>query len=307
MKIVFYNQFHNGDCFVGKGWVQNIIDQIPEAEFGYAHGNHADIIRDLPVQHLTLSDIPAMDRMARLGRGPDGTIYVNTWCGAFQGELFGHGQHSNFLIQHQMYDYYCRGLSQALALNIVQPLQVKDYLPDIDFSYYDTGAADQFVESLTGPLVLICNGPANSGQSAVGDLRQVIDHLSQSYPDLNFAITHDVGIQRHNVYFTGNIFKRVSDLNQIAYLSQSASLIVGKNSGPYTFCHFKENLTRPGTTFFCLGKLLTDCLNAGLALPVTMKFTDQTDTDRIQVLLDRECFAIDNQSTIIHTGMQYLR
>jgi hypothetical protein len=306
MKIVFFNQFHNGDCFVGKGWVSNIMAQLPQAEFFYAHGNHPSIVQDLPAQYLSLSELPALDRRTRLAQGPDGTIYINTWCGAFQGELFGLDQHSNFMIQHQIYDYYCRGLTQALGQSVTQSDRVLDYLPRTDFSQYDTSAAEDFVQDLYRPMILFCNGPANSGQSAIGDMRGIIDGLSQRYPELCFVVTHDVGIQRDNVHYTQNIFQQPSDLNLIAYLSQYARLVVGKNSGPYTFCHYRENLLTPNRTFFCFGKKLTDCLNAGLSLPVAMKFSDQTNEDKIQALLDRECFAIDNQSTLIHTGMQYI-
>jgi hypothetical protein len=28
MNIVFYNQFHNGDCFVGKSYVRDMVQQI---------------------------------------------------------------------------------------------------------------------------------------------------------------------------------------------------------------------------------------------------------------------------------------
>jgi hypothetical protein len=79
MKIVFFNQYHNGDCFVGKGWVRNIIQQLPEAEFYYAHNNHADIIKDLPAKYMSIQDMPEIDRMVRIAQGDDGTIYIITW------------------------------------------------------------------------------------------------------------------------------------------------------------------------------------------------------------------------------------
>lgn len=306
MKIVFFNQFHNGDCFVGKGWVKNIIDQLPEAEFGYAHNNHPTLIQDLAVQHLSLNQIPAIDRMTRLGQGPDGTIYINTWCGAFQGELFGYDQHSNFIIQHQIYDYYCRGLSQALGRTITQSGSVTDYLPFIDASYYRQDLVQAFVDKLTQPLVLFCNGPANSGQSAMGDMRNIIDQLSAQYSGLMFAVTHRLDLKKPNIVYTDDIFGLESDINEIALLSQHARLIVGKNSGPYTFCHYQKNLNVNDKTLFCFGKSLTDCLNAGLSLPAASKFSNQINDTVVTAMLNRECYAIDNDATFVASGMQYI-
>lgn len=302
MKIIFFNQFHNGDCFVGKGWVRNIMQQIPEAEFAYAHNNHPDIVKDLGCEQLTLSDIPDIDRKIKFAKDTEGTIYINTWCGAFQGELFGYNQHSNYIIQHQMYDFYCAALSQELGRKITQQQNIYDYLPFIDWEYYpDTALADVWVKQhVSEHLVLFCNGSANSGQSAVGDFRNVIDRLSQDFTEHVFVVTSDIDIQRDNIYTTSSIFGKQSDLNEIAYLSQHAQLIVGKNSGPFSYCQYAENMELPHT-FFCFGKLLTDCLNAGLEFPAQFKFSDQTHDELIYSMLRRELAGVSNR-----TGMQHI-
>ena len=301
MKIVFFNQYHNGDCFVGKGWVRNIIEQIPEADFYYAHDNHPDIIKDMPVKHLTIRDIPEIDRMVRIAQGDDGTIYINTWCGAFQGELFGYHQHSNYIIQHRMYEMYCEQLTKILGRSITQTTNPHDYLPFIDFTFYDTKPADDFVDNHYN-IVLFCNGPANSGQSAVDDFRDTIHVMAHKLPDHTFVATHDIGYTLPNLFYTNQIFNKKSDLNEIAYLSQFAKLIVGKNSGPFSYCCFDDNMEMRDHTFFCFGKLLTDCLNAGLMFPAKFKFCDQTNPRLITNMLMRE-IELPNS---IRTGMQHI-
>jgi hypothetical protein len=300
MNIVFFNQFHNGDCFVGKGWVRNIIAQIPEAKFYYAHKNHADIIKDVPAEMLTLSDIPDIPNRTKIVQNDDGDIFINTWCGAFQGELF--HTHSNYIVQHRMYEIYCERLSQLLGRPITQSTNPHDYLPEIDFNEYNVAGALNFLEK-HGRLNLFCNGSAMSGQSAIGDMRGIIDRLCQDFPQETFVATYDMGLRHDNLYYTQDIFKLDSDLNQIAFLSQRAGLIVGKNSGPYTYCQFKKNMERDDVTFFCFGKLLTDCLNAGLEFPARFKFSDQTNEQLLYGMLHRHLITADPG---YRTGMQHI-
>lgn len=305
MKIIFFNQFHNGDCFVGKGWVRNIMNQVKDAEFYYAHGNNPEIVKDLGCRHLTLDQIPEIDRMVRIARDDtDGTIYINTWCGAFQGELFGYGQHSNYIVQHRMYELICEQLSQALGYQIHMSTNPHDYLPFIDFDRYDVTAANEFVAK-HGRINLFCTGAAMSGQSGLGDMRNVINQLCQDFPQDTFVITSDLGLTHSNLHMTSDIFGLPSDLNQIAYLSQYAKLIVGKNSGPFTYCQFKDNMERKGkeVTFFCFGKLLTDCLNAGLEFPARFKFSDQTSDALVHGMLHRHLMSADPE---YRTGMQHI-
>jgi hypothetical protein len=106
-KIVFFNQFHNGDCFVGKNYVREIMRQLPDIEFSYAHNNHSDIVKDLNCIHLQLGNIPPMDRMTRVAESPDKeTVYVNTWVGCWQGVMFPFGEHINFTRLHNIWREY---------------------------------------------------------------------------------------------------------------------------------------------------------------------------------------------------------
>ena len=302
-NIIFYNQYHNGDCFVGKGWVRNIMQQLPDIKFSYAHKNHPDIIKDIGCDHVTsesFGKFHQLDRMVRIAQDDD-TLYINTWCSAFQGELFGHHQHSNYIIQHRMYEMYCEQLTNILGRPVTQSSNPHDYLPEIDFNQYNVEGALDFL-TLAGRINLFCNGPANSGQSGIGDMRFTIDYLCREFPQETFVATHDVGLKHDNLHYTSNIFNLESDLNQIAFLSQRASLIVGKNSGPYSYCQFKRNMERDDVTFFCFGKLLTDCLNAGLQFPAQFKFCDQTNDRLITNILVREL----SEKTSRRTGMQHI-
>ena len=304
-KITFFNQFHNGDCFVGKGFVRDIIQQLPDIEFSYAHKNHPDLILDVPAKYIPLNEIPDISPQVRLA-AEDDVLYINTWCGAFQGDLFGYHQHSNYIIQHRMYQIYVEKLVKVLKREIKQTTNPHDYLPYIDFSYWpDTAKADKFIadEIKDSKMVLICNGAALSGQSEVNDMKNLVKRLAETNPDVKFVITLRLPLFGHNIYYTEDIFNKACDLNEIAYLSQRANIIVGKNSGPFTFCQFKENLEKPGKTFFSFNKLLTDCLTAGLEFPVQFKFSDQQHPELLYGMLNRE---INNTRSGYRTGIQHI-
>lgn len=304
MNIIFFNQFHNGDCFVGKGWVNNIIKQIPEATFYYAHRNDPSIIQDLPVEYVPLGDIPDMDKMTRIAQNDDGDIFINTWCGAFQGELFGYHQHSNFLIQHRMYEMYCQALSGILKRPITQSNNPHDYLPTIDFSKYDVSKAHEFIYNQEGKkFILFCNGSALSGQSALKDFKPIVRKLLLDFPNETIVCTYNFGLKAKNLFYTEDINQMGCDLNQIAYLSKGAKLIVGKNSGPFSYCQYKENLERNDVTFYSFNRLLTDCLTAGLEFPARFKFSDQETDDQALGMLYRE---FKNADPGYRTGIQHI-
>ena len=304
-KITFFNQFHNGDCFVGKGFVTDIIRQLPDIEFSYAHKNHPDIIKDVPAKYIPITEIPDINPQVRLA-SEDDTIYVNTWCGAFQGDLFGYHQHSNYIIQHRIYQIYVERLSKILGREIEQTTNPHDYLPFIDFSFWpDTALADRFIETeiKDSKMMLICNGNALSGQSEVDNMKNLVKRLATENPDVKFVVTLRLPLAGPNIYYTEDIFNKACDLNEIAYLSKRANVIVGKNSGPYTFCQFKENLETPGKTFFSFNKLLTDCLTAGLEFPAQIKFSDQQHPDLLYGMLQRE---LTGPRPGYRTGIQHL-
>lgn len=252
-KLIFFNQFHNGDCFVGKGYVKELMANLPGVEFAYAHNNHKDILKDLNIEHLGLNNIPPMDRMTKVAESPDKeTVFVNTWVGCWQGEKFPYGQHINFTRLHEIWREYFK------YFNIDFKKSFHEYLPTIDFNYFDLGDGPKFVED-GAPIILFCNGPANSGQSMVGDMAVCISAIAEHFPDYKIVLTHSVDVKAPNIFNVRPIFNQDSDLNQISWLASKSKLIIGKNSGPFSYCQSKDNLLNPDLTFLNLSVLPTDC------------------------------------------------
>ena len=282
-KLVFFNQFHNGDCFVGKAYVQAICEALPGVEFFYAHGNHPDIIKDLPVTYMPLDQIPAIDRMTRVAESADGeTVYINTWVGCWQGQLFPFGQHINNQRLHAVWSKYF----EYLKIPVGPP---EEYLPKIDFAHYTTDAAAEFVQQAllaNDKIVIFCNGSANSGQSQVGDFSSVIRQLATDFPRTRFLLTSAIdNLTAANIYYANEVMPLASNLNQIAYVSQFSEMIIGKNSGPFTWCQFRSNLLDSNRTFFNFSILPTDCPSGGSKYLARCLFSPVTDDQRIYELI----------------------
>jgi hypothetical protein len=282
-KIVFFNQFHNGDCFVGKGYIQAIVRALPGVEFEYAHGNHVDIIKDLPVRYIPLDQIPAIGQQTRVAESEDKqTVYINTWVGCWQGALFPFGEHINNQRLHAVWSKYFEYLNLPIG-------NAQDYLPEIDFTAFDTDAAANFVQASQArneKIVIFANGSANSGQSRVGDFRSVIERLAKDYPGTRFLLTASIdSLSAPNIYYANEVMPLASNLNQIAYVSQFSEMIIGKNSGPFTWCQFKSNLLDPDRTFFNFSILPTDCPSGGSRYLARCLFSPVTDDNRIYELI----------------------
>jgi hypothetical protein len=288
MNIVFYNHFHNGDCFVSKMYVQDLIFQIrqhrPDIEFYYAHNNHPGIIADVAAEYVPAHAYD-YDRYLRMGTRAD-DILINTWVGAWQGEIFNHGEHINYLRLHAIWRRYYAALGRLLNIELAFSDDAKFYVPYIDADYYRQDLIRNYMQGYAKKRkVLICNGPAKSGQSQMGDFVAEIDALSQEYPAVQFIATQRTGIRRLNVSHTADIFALDSDINEIALLSRHCDLIVGKNSGPYSFAHHRANMLDANKTFACFSTRDTDMLNAQQDWPAEFHHTVATDHGNVMAAL----------------------
>jgi len=92
-------------------------------------------------------------------------------------------------------------------------------------------------------------------------MRNIIFELATRFPEKDFLIAHKVDVELPNVTYTDDLFNApTGNLNQIAYLSQFTKLIIGKNSGPFTYAHIKENMNNYQKTFMCFSHKMRDCL-----------------------------------------------
>ena len=284
-KIVFFNQWRNGDCFINKEYVRDIISRFPNVEFLYAHNNHPNIVSDLNCKYITLSEIPTIRTSMPLSFSINepNILYINTWVGCWIGKYLKEKEHANFFCLHVMW----KEIYNVLEIEIKSDYLL--YLPKIDWYSFDLKDCNLYLRNIVPKnLILVCNGVQQSEQSSMGDMKNIIDFISSSFRDYEFLITHDIETSNKNVSCTDKIFgSSTGNLNQIAYISQFAKLIIGKNSGPFTYAHTKSNMNNSEQTFMCFSHKMRDCLMGEGEYLTNSYFSDTIDDNvAIKIISD---------------------
>ena len=285
-NIIFFNYWRNGDSFINREYVKDIIKHFAGVQFMYAHDNPESILRDIPVIQGPTSILPKelTTWIPYAYNAQEATLYINAWIGVHTGE------HANFVTLHNAWAKIFQEFNVPLR-------DWEMYHPETNFEFYDLTEANNYLNKIQNkPMVLICNGQQQSNQSAMGPMANTLNFLAQSFPDHEFLVTAKVGVTNHNITYTDDLFLGpVGNLQQIAYLSKRAKVIVGKNSGPFSFSHIKENMNDWTKTFICFGYQSKHCLMGAGKYLCNSIFSSTVD-EHIAGLLIKEY--IDNPGSI---------
>lgn len=283
-RIVFFNHFHVGDVFFSKAYLDKIIKQLPDIEFFYVHPYNQRLVHDLnintDVSKLMLDTGPiSSQRFVQL----DQCLLVNTWIGAYLDLVLPGELHGNYLSLRKMFKIIEQELVTRLnrTLEIVTENQF-EVIPVTDWSRYNITPIDQFcIDHQSQNKHLFCNGFVRADQCRLGSMKNIIETLAEMLPNDIFICTEKFNTTISRIYFTDDITKTSADVNEIAYLSTRCQTIIGKNSGPYMYCHVREN-------FFDSNRVFVSCsYRASDSYPAHLKGFDcyylQSTTDDPEV------------------------
>ena len=213
------------------------MKQFPAKEYWYAHGKHPRILADMPELRYTPIDDSMNCRMPFINKG--NSLFVNTWIGRTSKYVLpGSG-----CVVEKLYDMHNEYLNALAGKHLLKT--VYEYIPSIDYSYYDIEGVNNFLEHIgnTKDIVLIDNGKVMSKQAENFDFTNVIIELSELFPYHTFIITHEIDAKLENVVTTDSIIKckYPFDLNEISYLSRFCDTLIGRCSGPHVFAQNLDN------------------------------------------------------------------
>lgn len=266
ITICFYNHWHNGDVFSGKAYMWNLMTQYPGFNYVYAINSHPKTVADLRCNMRSAEELPECAAWNIKGGHTHDTIYINTWFGVYRHEVSDPGEvHANYVSLHRMWCSIYAKLSELLNIKIKVDSHLLAGVAQTDWTCYQIDIADKFVNTCASSKInLFCNGSVRSQQSDVGDMQELINTLAITYPDQTFVATQQFDTTLPNVHFSNNIFQLHNDINEIAYLSTHCHMIVGKNSGPYMYCHVKDNMNNPAKKFWSLSQRPSDSYAYGV-------------------------------------------
>jgi hypothetical protein len=261
-KIIFFNHYHRGDMFTHKEFIKHLRNQLPDVIYEYLHFNHPKLTRDLEIP--TVGNPNNLDHHTKFYKN-NSDIYINTWGGCdptFMAKNKGLNLHSIYDQWQEIFSF----ISVNFKKDIFMYSEKEDYLPNIDFSYFDLKNVDSYLlVHLNKKKVLICNGAPKSGQSFINNMDVFIQEAADNFPNIDFICTQKFEKLQSNIVFTDDIigdaeatdkrapwedkYLNICDLPEISYLSEHCDLIVGKNSGPSTFCETYNNYMNPNKHF----------------------------------------------------------
>jgi len=292
-RINFYNFFHNGDMFVSKEFIRQIVTELSDFEFGYYHLNHPKTTKDLGIEYLGR---PSLQENAKFVEDGD-TLNINSWIGAY------HPVHTrelphfwnggiNYVCLYNTWEYIFSKINSYFGTDLKVKESVNDYVPTINYELFNVSDYDNFLEERSETKkILFSNGKAMSGQSFFEDMSSIITYFAAKYSQHDFICTTKFNTELENIFFTDDIYKqeeelininvpwndrvsKVCDLNEISYLSRKCDLIVGKNSGPFIYCMTKENFNTENKCIISFNKDMEDSLGYGVDLECEYIFSN---------------------------------
>jgi len=244
-NVVFFNYAHKGDVFLSRPFIEHIMKFV-DAQFFCAHYWGEYLLKDLDLKYTPLDQMPKVQNNNEHAHNfvSEDTVYINTWIGKYASLITPGYCECNLktlytLVYSEVFEFVNKIFDVNLKLK-----DIHEYFPSVEYSRFNTSNIDNFLKEDTKKKILLCNGPALSGQCEYnGDMVEIIDFLSAKYPDISFITTHKIDLNRDSVKYTGDIIKSDgSDLNEISYLSKFCDIIVGRSSGPFVFSNTKENI-----------------------------------------------------------------
>ncbi len=234
---------HNGDIHFSREFIKYFMAHIPAKKYVFEHERSWRCVIDVP--NLEFSKRQPHCKADRLWGFTNNQLSINTWVGCRGFRYLGYWDRVSprdgcFIHAcHHMFSDLINEIKR-IGIHIPQLGEKWDYIPSIDYSYYQTENINKFVEQHPLTKILICNGPCLSGQIRNFSFNGLIKELAKN-PKLTVITTERTGIGK--THFTGDIIKLPGcDLNEISYLSTFCRVIIGRGSGPYCFSEVKANV-----------------------------------------------------------------
>jgi hypothetical protein len=235
-SIKLFNNYHNGDIFYSRLITQNLKDLF-----------------DIEYYHSTpLSQFEDFKNVKEYGNSllhsSNSTSFIfDTWV----------GQNNAEFLKDTLCSFYT---GKKILINIFNKLGLsipkdEDLIPYVDYdNLKNIDEVKNKLSNYDGFLIkiLISNNNVQSGQSLNFDFNPIINTLSDMYPNYLFLITNPTSIKKDNVIYIKNITGNDFDLLYISFISTKCDIIIGRASGPFCYCHVKENLLDKNKTFISL-------------------------------------------------------
>lgn len=243
MRLIFYNNWHNGDIHSTREFIKDIIKKTNFDQYYYLHNNSPKILQDIDGLIYGKPDQYCSDMNIHFQINDN--IYVNVWIGI--------GYFLEDIGVPTIKSYYTLFSHIYYKLGI-QLEKMEFYVPEINYDKYDISNINEFLSNNNRRRVLIDNVQGHSYQTGDFNFNVIIEKLANDFPNIDIIITNDKSnIKKDNIYYTSDIIRTSGgDLNEISYLSTFCDIIIGRSSGPYNLSVVKKNIHDINKTMICI-------------------------------------------------------
>lgn len=234
-RLIFYNNWGNGDIFESREFVKELMRLIPAREYYYAHSKNHRILLDIP--ELKFTNLTSEMNPREQTKIVSNDCYINTWIG-ITGKFVLPGVGCTVEKLHQMYN----DILGTLKFSALQKNPI-DCLTDFRYSEYDIEPVNIFITNHKEEKILIDNGVVLSKQAYNFPMDEIIYNVATNHKDKCFITTQETIFKTDNLVVLGEITKRNDfDLPEMSYLSTFCTTLIGRNSGPHVFTQVKQNV-----------------------------------------------------------------
>lgn len=262
--IAFFTPANRGDLHVSRELVKHTIavgHSHGVERFVYHHRWGAEILCDIDgLEYEALEPLP-FDPYNTVRKNYDNgaTWAINTWYAA--SPSWGLGGSGFGMTLNTLVSLF-KAHFQAMKLPWERSA-IEKFIPRPNWSKFRIADVQRHLESprVQGKKrVLFCNGPAMSGQTHVDDAETnlLLEKLVDAHPDAIFYYT-DQKVATEAVLLARNAFptdavigKGGCDLNENAFLGTKCDVIIGRASGPSSFCYTADILLDPTKTMIAM-------------------------------------------------------
>ena len=266
-KIVFFELGHYGDLHITRNFVRYVINHIPARKYVYVLKSDPKVFSDF--SELTFEEFDLNVHPFTIYEpwfALDGTLYVNTSCGANSMFAF---KGTTIQTAHSIFKYYLKTFC-----NHTIDESLSNFVPFIDFDKFKVDEVNAFMNLHEGKRkILIVNGETQSGQTINFDMYPLAQILAYNHPNDMFFLSNTPAslVYRHNIFeaakntdsgfipLESNIFlcKDIIDIDEndiveTAYVSLFCDIIIGRTSGVYTLSIEKRNVIDHPKKFICI-------------------------------------------------------
>lgn len=246
-NLVFYNHWQNGDIHVSREFVKLIVKSIKANNYLYLTHKSPELLKDIPeikVENIGIeyldNDSPFMWNLHTR------TLCLNTWYGVSP-----NFKNTASCTIDTLFALFSSHVKKTLNVTL-NPTKIKEFVPSVNYDYFDISSIDDYVENNLRKKVLVCNGAVVSKQAKNFSFNNMITKIASEFQNVDFIMTEKFHCSADNIKFTDSIIQKSgNDLNEISYLSTFCDLVVGRSSGPYIYAMVKENLFNSNKTFLC--------------------------------------------------------